>query len=114
MSAPSNAATYPDLKGRFALITGASRRNGIGAETCRALAMQGMNILFTGWRTYDRQQPHSTDEEGPTELEEALLGLGVRARQLEIDLAHPDSPALVMDVAQEGSVATSWRRGLVG
>jgi 3-oxoacyl-[acyl-carrier protein] reductase len=63
--------------------------------------MQGMNILFTGWRTYDRQQPHSTDEEGPTELEEALLGLGVRARQLEIDLAHPDSPALVMDVAQE-------------
>jgi 3-oxoacyl-[acyl-carrier protein] reductase len=101
VSAPSNAATYPDLKGRFALITGASRRNGIGAATCRALAMQGMNILFTGWRTYDRQQPHSTDEEGPTELEEALLGLGVRARQLEIDLAHPDSPALVMDVAQE-------------
>jgi 3-oxoacyl-[acyl-carrier protein] reductase len=101
VSTPSNPATYPDLKGKFALITGASRRNGIGAATCRALAMQGMNVLFTGWRAYDREQPHGSDEEGTPGLEEALRGLGVQARHLEIDLAHPDSASLVMDVAQE-------------
>jgi NAD(P)-dependent dehydrogenase (short-subunit alcohol dehydrogenase family) len=47
VSAPSNPTTYPDFKGKFALITGASRRKGIGAATYRALAMQGMNVLFT-------------------------------------------------------------------
>ena len=94
-------ATYPDLKGKFALITGASRRNGIGAATCRMLAAQGAHILFTSWRAYDREQSHGSDENGPIALEEELLGLGVQARHLEIDLAHPDSAAQVLDLAQE-------------
>jgi 3-oxoacyl-[acyl-carrier protein] reductase len=96
-----NPAVYPDLKGKFALITGASRRNGIGAATCRAMAMQGVNVLFTTWKSYDRVQSHGADENGPTALEEALLGLGVQARLLEIDLAHPHSAAQVLDVAQQ-------------
>ncbi len=70
-----NHAIYPDLKGKFALITGASRGNGIGAATCRALAMQGANILFTTWQAYDREQPHGVDENGPMALEQALLEL---------------------------------------
>ena len=81
--------------------TGASRRNGIGAATCRALAMQGLDVLFTGWRSYDREQSQGSDEEGSPGLGEALLGLGVRARRVEIDLAHPDSPSLVMGIAQD-------------
>ncbi len=96
-----NPAVYLDLKGKFALITGTSRRNGIGAATCRALAMQGVNVLFTTWKSYDRVQSHGADENGPTALEEALLGLGVQARHLEIDLAHPHSAAQVLDVAQQ-------------
>src|SRR5947209_3936897 len=63
--------------------------------------MQGMNILFTAWRAYDREQPHGSGEEGATGLEEALRRLGVRARCLEIDMAHPNSASLVIDVAQE-------------
>src|ERR1700688_1234290 len=94
-------ALYPDLKGKFALITGASRGNGIGAATCRALAMQGVNILFTSWQAYDREQPHGVDENGPMALEHALLNSGVKARRLEIDLAHPESAARVLDAAQE-------------
>jgi 3-oxoacyl-[acyl-carrier protein] reductase len=94
-------AVYPDLKGKFALITGASRGNGIGAATCRALAMQGANILFTTWQAYDREQPHGIDENGPMALEQALLSSGVKVRRLEIDLAHPDSAAQVLDAAQE-------------
>src|SRR5580700_1069514 len=96
-----NHAIYPDLKGKFALITGASRSNGIGAATCRALAMQGVNILFTSWQAYDREQPHGVDENGPMALEQMLQNLGVKARRLEIDLSHPDSAAQVLDVAQD-------------
>jgi 3-oxoacyl-[acyl-carrier protein] reductase len=96
-----NHAIYPDLKGKVALITGASRRNGIGAAACRALAMQGADILFTTWKAYDREQPHGSDEDGAAALEEKLLGMGVKVRHIEIDLAHPDSAVRVMDVAQE-------------
>ena len=91
-----NHAIYPDLKGKFALITGASRGNGIGAAACRALGMQGANILFTTWQAYDRDQPHGVDENGPMALEQALQNSGVKARRLEIDLAHPDSAAQVL------------------
>ncbi|MBV8728389.1 MAG: hypothetical protein JO336_01135, partial [Acidobacteriia bacterium] len=85
------SAIYPDLKGKFALITGASRGKGIGAATCRALATQGAHILFTTWQAYDREQPHGVDENGPTALEQALLKLGVQVKRLEINLANPDS-----------------------
>ena len=96
-----NQAIYPDLAGKFALITGASRGNGIGAATCRALSTQGANILFTTWLAYDREQPHGADEKGPMALEAELQSAGVQARRLEIDLAHPDSAARVLDAAEE-------------
>ena len=63
--------------------------------------MQGANILFTTWQAYDREQPHGIDENGPMALEQALLSSGVKVRCLEIDLAHPDSAAQVLDAAQE-------------
>ena len=89
-----NHAIYPDLKGKFALITGASRCRGIGAATCRALATQGVNILFTTWQAYDQTQPYSVDaNNGPMALEQDLLNSGVKVRRIEIDLAHPDSAA---------------------
>ena len=98
---PLNQAVYPDLKGRFAIITGASRGNGIGAATCRALATQGANILFTSWQAYDREQPHGVDENGPIALEQELQNSGVKVGRLEIDLSHADSAAQVLDAAQE-------------
>ena len=98
---PLNHVIYPDLKGKFALITGASRSNGIGAAICRALAVQGASILFTTWQAYDREQPHGVDENGPMALEQELLNSGVKVRHVEIDLAHPNSAVQVMDAAQE-------------
>jgi 3-oxoacyl-[acyl-carrier protein] reductase len=98
---PLNQAVYPDLKGRFAIITGASRGNGIGAATCRALATQGANILFTSWQAYDREQPHGVDENGPIALEQELQNSGVKVGRLEIDLSHAGSAAQVLDAAQE-------------
>lgn len=96
-----NHATYPGLQGKFAVITGASRTSGIGAATCRALATQGVNILFTSWQAYDRGQPHGADENGPVVLEKMLLDLGVQARRLEIDLSLPASAPQILNAAQQ-------------
>ena len=90
-----------DLTSRVAVVTGASRRGGIGAAICRALAAQGADILFTHWQAYDRIQPHGADEDGPAALEAELRGLGVRAIGLEVDLARPEAPERVLDAVAE-------------
>ena len=88
-----------DLTGRVAVVTGASRRQGIGAAICRMLASHGAEILFTHWQTYDRVQEYGADADGPEALQRELRELGVRAEGLEIDLADPEAPARVMDAA---------------
>jgi 3-oxoacyl-[acyl-carrier protein] reductase len=42
----SNIPTYPDLAGKVAVVTGGSR--GIGAETCRYFAANGMKVAVSG------------------------------------------------------------------
>ena len=43
------------LKNRIAIVTGTSRRIGIGTAICRALAKDGADIFFTYWRRYDQE-----------------------------------------------------------
>ena len=90
-----------DLSGRVAVVTGASRRVGIGAAICRMFAHHGADILFTHWQPYDAEQDYGSDPEGPEELRRELRDLGVRAESLEIDLADPSAPARVLDVTEE-------------
>jgi len=42
----ANVPTYPELRGRIALVTGGS--GAIGASTCRHLAMNGMKVAVNG------------------------------------------------------------------
>ncbi|MHB8573390.1 MAG: SDR family oxidoreductase [Candidatus Dormibacteria bacterium] len=76
-----------ELSGRVALVTGASRRAGIGAAICRELAAAGADIAFTHWQAYDRTQAHGADEDGPGQLAAELRGLGVRVLALETDIS---------------------------
>jgi 3-oxoacyl-[acyl-carrier protein] reductase len=87
------------LIGSVAIVTGASRRGGIGAAVCLELARRGADILFTHWRAFDRAMSYA-DENGPSALERELQTLGVQARGVEIDLAHADSYRAVLDAAE--------------
>jgi len=85
------------LHGRIAIITGASRRIGIGAAVCRALATSGADIFFTHWSTFDRTVPLGVDKDGPASLQRELQARGVRCENLEADLSKVDTPKRIMD-----------------
>lgn len=89
------------LDGKVAIVTGASRRRGIGAAICRALAAQGADVLFTHWQAYDRTQPYGADEDFPQALEHELRERGGRAAGLEVDLTDPGAAAFVLDAAAD-------------
>jgi 3-oxoacyl-[acyl-carrier protein] reductase len=99
----SEAGTVP----RVAVVTGASRRAGIGAAICKALVSSGVDVLFTYWQPYDRAMPWGADDDGPAALMRELGTSRARCDGIEIDLSLPDSAARVFDEANArlGSVS---------
>lgn len=86
-----------NLHGRVAIVTGASRRQGIGTAICRALAAEGADIFFTCWQPYDQSiYPDSKEDEADL-LTQELQAMGVRCASMEIDLSFPDAPARLLD-----------------
>src|SRR5690242_3421974 len=85
------------LDKRIAIVTGASREKGIGAAISRALAVQGIDIFFTHWRSFDSMMPHGVDEDGPAKLQQELQELGVRSENLEVDLSTVGAPKRILD-----------------
>ncbi|MBX3052679.1 MAG: SDR family oxidoreductase [Caldilineaceae bacterium] len=100
ITAPAVRNTQYSLQGKTALITGVSRRAGIGAALVAALAEAGADIFTTWWRPYDATMPWgSRDEEAEDILADARL-LGARAAGIEADLSDPAVAARVFDVAE--------------
>lgn len=84
----------------LAIVTGASRRRGIGAAVCRALAQAGVDIFFTHWSPYDRLMPWGAEESEPDLLQKQLQALGVRCEHMMVDLAEVDTPQRIVEAAQ--------------
>ncbi len=54
------------LAGRVALVTGVSRRAGIGAAVARILAERGATVVASGWPPHDAEMPWGPDDDpGP-------------------------------------------------
>jgi 3-oxoacyl-[acyl-carrier protein] reductase len=103
---PARPTASPPLAGRVALVTGVSRRVGIGSAVARRLAALGAGLFVTSWTAHDREQPWGADPGG---IEAVLAGLGGgdaaasagRIEHLEADLQDPEAPDRVLAAAVE-------------
>ncbi len=91
------------MKGRVALVTGVSRRQGIGFAIASRLAAAGTHLLVTHHREHDERQPWGADDVDTVLREIRAKRASDKQRLLDIavDLALPDSPEAVMKHAVE-------------
>lgn len=89
-----------DLAGRVAVVSGASRRAGIGAAIARTLAGAGADILLTYFLPYDEQTSRLGGDAREIEVTlSELRAIGVRAYALEANLSQPTAPRHIFDAA---------------
>ena len=105
------------LRGRVALVTGVSRRAGIGYAVARRLAALGAGLFLHQYAPHDRDQPWGEDPGGPQAVARGVrdavprgvneaIARGVpdndadaHVRWLQLDLALPDAPAELIEAA---------------
>ena len=119
---PAHPATHGPLAGRAAVVTGVSRRIGIGMAVARRLADLGADLLVTSLTAHDQEQPWGADPGG---MEAVLAELrsprnggpgaasgpggagpdsaggppGGRVEHLEADFLDPEAPERVLEAA---------------
>ncbi len=84
----------------IAIVTGSSRRRGIGTAICRALAAAGCDIFFTHWSAYDRAMAYEVDEHWPVLLEQEVRAMGVRCASMEVDMSEVEAVARILDAVE--------------
>ncbi|MDH3685491.1 MAG: SDR family oxidoreductase [Myxococcales bacterium] len=94
------------LTGRVALVTGVSRRAGIGFALVQRLLADDARVFATGWEPHDDEMPWGRD---PAGRESVLREFGASPDAFEYahaDMELPETPAALIDqtVARFGAV----------
>jgi 3-oxoacyl-[acyl-carrier protein] reductase len=91
------------LRGRVALVTGVSRRTGIGYAIARRLAALGASLFLHHYAPHDEEQPWGADPGGAQAVvagvAAALPADGAAIGHAGLDLAAPDAPAELIAAA---------------
>lgn len=90
----------PSLAQKVALVTGVTRRQGIGAAVALALAQAGADVCTASYRLYDRHRPWGVEETEPEQILRALRQMGGQAHGVETDLVPPEGPHTLFTQAQ--------------
>ncbi|MGG3941395.1 SDR family oxidoreductase [Peribacillus psychrosaccharolyticus] len=89
------------LQGRIAVVTGASREEGIGSAICLSLAAAGADIFFTHYCAFDQTEGNGAESEWPAILCEKIKQLGVRCDHMDADLSDSLIPTAILDQVQK-------------
>lgn len=88
------------LAGRVAVVTGVSRKAGIGYAVAQRLAERGAHLFLHGLASYDAMQPWGADPGGMAEIVTALRAFGGKVAYVSADFADPDAPGRVLGTAR--------------
>ena len=85
----------------LALITGASRKNGIGSEIAVELSKNGWDIAITYWANYDKSMPWGSNQNDIQFLEDKIKKNGSNFYSIEADLSDSNTPKSIFDSVEE-------------
>ena len=90
------------LRGRSAVVTGVSRRRGIGYAIACRLAAYGASVFCHHYSPHDAEQPWGAEEIEDVlgGVREHLVGDAV-VSDLHLDLAEPDAPGRLIAAAEQ-------------
>ncbi len=81
---------------RVALVTGVSRRAGIGFAIARRLTAAGVRVFAHHHVPHDAERAWGADA-----IDEVIAALGGEVAHAGFDLAEPDAPAALFDAARD-------------
>ncbi len=94
------------LENKRVLVTGVSRKIGIGAAIAREFASRGADLFLVSWPQYDKSMPWGSADGELSAIVDEVKWAGSKCLALEIDLSNSAAPATVFARAMEflGSV----------
>ena len=91
----------PDPSARAYVVTGVSRREGIGFAIAKRLLGEGSRVLIQSFAARDAEHAWGNDPGGMESVLEELGGVSDNLRHVVADLGDPEAPAGVIESAIE-------------
>jgi 3-oxoacyl-[acyl-carrier protein] reductase len=88
-----------DSRNRIVVVTGVSRRAGIGFAVAQRLLREGAGVLIHSFSPPDGEAPGGADPEDPSTVVAELGGISDRLEHVEADLGDRDAPRRLIEAA---------------